>query len=221
VFDDQIGFIRCQFEELKRADPRLEQFGALWHRYVLQSPVTSDAIAAFERQHNVCLPDDYRAFLTKFAAGGAGPHYGLSAFPCHSNDIAKPFPHTQVWNDSSDFRPDSAEHKRWEEDYFSDAHIAGTLSLCQEGCGHVTLLVTTGDARGTIWCDSRVSDGGIYPLCRCESPSRREYGVPSLYDSSPQRRMTFLEWYMTWLDRTLEWVKLTAVSRRQSGPEYA
>jgi hypothetical protein len=56
----------------------------------------------------------------------------------------------------------------------------GTLALCHEGCGYLHLLVVSGTARGQMWLDATVSDGGYLPL---------EVG--------------FLDWYERWLDNAL------------------
>ncbi len=52
-------------------------FGALWHRWALDEPLTEEELAGLEGQIGVRLPEDYRTFLLRVAAGGAGPAYGL------------------------------------------------------------------------------------------------------------------------------------------------
>jgi hypothetical protein len=58
--------------------------------------------------------------------------------------------------------------------------IAGTLVLCDEGCGYLHLLIVNGPALGQIWLDGTVSDEGYAPL-----------------------GAGFLDWYERWLDDVL------------------
>jgi hypothetical protein len=101
--------------------------------------------------------------------------------------LRTPFPHTAHYDPDGDGevldsfdRIDAGGVTEAEADLCDARLRAGTLVLCDEGCGYLHFLVVTGPARGTMWIDSRCSDGGYGPL-----------GV------------TFLEWYERWLDDTL------------------
>ncbi|GHI10177.1 hypothetical protein Scel_84980 [Streptomyces cellostaticus] len=52
-------------------------FGALGHEWVVEDPLTQGELAELEAQTGVRLPEEYRTFLLRIGAGGAGPAYGL------------------------------------------------------------------------------------------------------------------------------------------------
>ena len=98
--------------DLKRRDPHFEVFGADAHRYELNPPLPVQQVAAFETQHRVKLPEDYRRFITEIGNGGAGPYYGVFRFGEHDDgddfrpwdggylvgDLSAEFPHQEEWN---------------------------------------------------------------------------------------------------------------------------
>lgn len=67
--------IRKDYYTLQSHGPAV--FGAKSHLYHLNDPLKIEAVEAFERKHNIELPEDYRRYLTEFAEGGAGPAYGV------------------------------------------------------------------------------------------------------------------------------------------------
>jgi hypothetical protein len=156
-------------------------FGASVHRFELGPPLNDDEVTAFEREHGVSLPEDYRAFITTIGnggpdrRGGAGPYYGLH--PLHAwatslrgrprqNTLATPFP---------------AEPGRWPFDPDDDDDpYCGALALSHHGCGYHSILVVSGSARG------RVADNGDPP----DGPA---------FTSDAD----FLGWYERWLDAVL------------------
>ncbi len=54
-----------------------EVFGAFGHRWLVEEPLTLGELAELEAQAGVRLPEEYRDFLLRVGAGGAGPAYGL------------------------------------------------------------------------------------------------------------------------------------------------
>ena len=64
-------------ETLRSLDPGFQRFGATAHRYAFHTPLSEEAVAAFEARYNIVLPADYRAFLREVGNGGAGPGYGM------------------------------------------------------------------------------------------------------------------------------------------------
>jgi hypothetical protein len=184
-------------EKLKAAKAKdVWPFGAEEHRFCLEPVVTEPEVADFEALWRIQLPAEYREFITRISNGGAGPAYGL--FPLDetlsnrgtklpADFLLSPFPYQTLYNPYED--PNLAEY--WErsrngkvtKDEYEGRklnEITGTLVLCHEGCGYLHLLVVSGAARGQMWLDATVSDGGYVPL-----------GVG------------FLDWYERWLDSAL------------------
>jgi hypothetical protein len=176
---------------------KFQPFGAESHGLRRRRRLTERQVAAFERRHAVTLPEEYRAFVTGVANGGAGPAYGLfslaeavTAEPrgrVPDDFLRTPFRHRRAYNPLDDPKFASfwrrVEDGEIEEDEADRRHLyqaAGTLVLCHEGCGILHLLVVTGPTRGKMWVDDRCDDMGLYPL---------EVG--------------FFDWYERWLDSTL------------------
>ncbi|GHO89406.1 SMI1/KNR4 family protein [Dictyobacter formicarum] len=187
---DRLNLIKEKLKSLKRQDTQFQTFGASEHTYELHPPLTPDEVSAFEQQHAIILPEDYRNFLLSIGNGGAGPYYGL--FPIHmynwelenvqDNFLALPFPHQKAWQPDSDVIDTEAVDEN--HTYFGNYWIQGAMRICHFGCGVYLLLVVTGPERGNIWFDDRASDNGIYPA-----------------------ESNFLTWYETWLEDSLQNVK--------------
>lgn len=177
--------LTTKLARLRLQDLSYQGFGAKEHRYQLKSRLTEPEIARFEEYYQITLPQDYRLFLQTCGNGGAGPYYGLKSLQdslagTGREFLVTPFPYAEAWNMAAD--------EATEDYYFADVHVTGTLSICHEGCGHEVLLIVSGPERGFLWGDSRVSDGGLYPL---NNPLTKN------------PRMTFLEWYQLWLQGSL------------------
>jgi hypothetical protein len=188
---------------LKRRDPGLQLFGAATHHYSLKACLPRAELEAFEGSIGITLPDDYRDFLLRFGNGGAGPGYGLlslkEAIHEFGNDplqsLARPF-----------IPPRSARTKVDDRAYPED----GLFPLAHMGCGHMWMIVVTGEARGAIWC---YQAGYDYDPASLELPAyppgatyeQRMEANDRLTDSllaDPSRRLSFWNWYIDWLDRT-------------------
>ena len=101
-----------RLRNLDRKDKKRQVFGAMGHNYVLNPPLDVSVIEAFELEHGVSLPEDYRQFITEIGNGGAGPAYGVFPFgkhdDCHDlrpweggylvGDVGKPFRFNKAWN---------------------------------------------------------------------------------------------------------------------------
>lgn len=192
---------RTSIEKLKRADAKLQVFGAGAHRWQVVPPLPEREIKAFEERYGIVLPEDYRSFIREVGNGGAGPYYGLYPLGVFSDvegldsadsigDLSRPFRHTEAWNldDQPDPRVDEEAYEAWTDRYFDSKWIDGAIPICHEGCNYYNLLVVTGPERGHIWVDGRSSDGGIAPAQR---------------DDIKGQRLTFLDWYQVWLEKVL------------------
>jgi len=172
--DDRARSIR---EKLRRAaSGSFRPFGSEAHQFRVLPPVAESELQAFERQHAITLPHEYRTFLAVVSRGGAGPAYGLIPFgdpraladPSRADFLRTPFA----------FSDAAGAGEPWADvDGYTETLLAGTLALCDEGCGYIHFLVCTGPTRGDMWIDAAVSDGGFVPL-----------------------RCGFMDWYERWLD---------------------
>jgi len=199
-------------KRLRRSDSKRSIFGSAAHDYELQPPLPLSAIEAFEREHGIRLPEDYRYFITEIGNGGAGPYYGLFPFGQDDDavsweegeligDVSRPFPHVEAWNlpdsfweqepDVSPDTPPEEEDRLWEEwdrleqeHYWHPSIINGAIPICHLGCALRQWLVVHGEQRGFVWNDFRADHRGIFPV-------RDEAG----------RQKTFSEWYLSWLDK--------------------
>ncbi len=198
--EKKIGDIRRKLSLLCRKDKGLKVFGASRHQYKLNSILSEEDIQNFEDRFSITLPEEYRKFLLCIGNGGAGPYYGLETLEDslyadldykHPNEFVNPsieFPFTAPWNMKfeADEKDDTA-YKDFEKEYFSEKWETGILRLCNYGCGVYLNLVVNGKEKGHIWVDDRGNDGGIYP--------------DIFFDQ--EERTTFLDWYLLWLDRSI------------------
>jgi len=65
---------RTYLSDLSRIAAKLNELGGL-----LNPPLTDDDVDEFEREYDVMLPADYRAFITRHGNGGFGPGVDLGA----------------------------------------------------------------------------------------------------------------------------------------------
>jgi len=190
----RIAGIPERLKAVKAKDPW--PFGAEEHCFRLEPVLSEQRVGDFEARWRIQLPSDYRDFIIQVGNGGAGPAYGM--FPLDetityraknlpADFLLSPFPYQTLYNPYEDpklaeYWERSRNHQITKEEYevrkFKE--VTGTLVLCHEGCGYLHLLVVSGAARGQMWLDATVSDGGYVPL---------EVG--------------FLDWYEKWLDNAL------------------
>ncbi|MFD7729694.1 SMI1/KNR4 family protein [Kitasatospora phosalacinea] len=209
--------VRERVTALRKAPRAGEVFGARGygsgHDFRLRAPLTGTEVAAAEAELGVRFPADYRGFLLRVGAGGAGPSYGV--FPlCRDEQgwhwldgearsdhafLTEPFPSAEQqarWTAEVDARepvaadfPDEASHlaayRAWNAEYerIDDLRTAGAVRLSDQGCGYYDWLVVTGPERGTVWADLRAGDGGLEPLTLPGGGARTSFG----------------EWYLHWL----------------------
>jgi hypothetical protein len=199
---------------IKAAISRLREtqanaFGYEEHGFRMNPVLSAAEIAAFERDHRIVLPSEYRQFITEVGNGGAGPFYGLFPLgvmddnfdqrPWQENDgfvgmLSTPFPFKEEWNDLTG-RPDEElatenpeeyekQIEKFCEKYWSSVLVNGAVPICHEGCALRIWLVVTGGEAGKLWEDGRSEYSGLRPV--------------RLADGSAA---TFSEWYEDWLDK--------------------
>ncbi|TWP52094.1 hypothetical protein FKR81_10955 [Lentzea tibetensis] len=191
--ENQISRIR---EKLARAaaDPALlESFGAQKHSYRLNPPLAEPDVAAFESEHGIVLPAEYRRFVIELGDGGAGPSYGVA-----------PLRESFDWDESPDgflaapshFAPGIAYPvDSWSDDL--DEPRQGSLAVVHHGCSDYTQLVVSGPGRGRLVTINL--DGWGRPVV-AEDPD-------------------FLSWYERWLDELLAGCTVTWFGRKLPGGE--
>jgi hypothetical protein len=198
--------LRAKLNQLRILDEHLQLPGANQHRYQLNPPIEEAELAFIEAQHGIILPNDYRQFLLSMGNGGAGPYMLLpleTALARYNRGLlAEPFPYTQWWNGMTppnwfdlNLSPDEMDQVQQEEGYNEPKHTQGTLHLAHEGYGYYVLLVVSGAERNHLWRDLRAGDAGIGPM--------------PLYTSD--QRLTFAEWYETWLNASLHQFGVTSL----------
>lgn len=148
--------VRTRIREMAARDQERTPFGSDTHRYELR-PVLPDAeIRAFEEEHGIRLPLDYRAFAAEVGDGPAGPAHGLLP-------LATPRPEAV---------DDRAVDGEWEADRLpgrlatrfpltapltgaiggrEEELTPGTLTLAEEGCGMYVRPIVTGPRAGEVW----------------------------------------------------------------------
>jgi hypothetical protein len=203
--------IRGDLQRLRIARPEI--FGASSHHFRLNAPLVEAEVRAFERQHAIQLPLEYRRFLIELGNGGAGPYYGvnplgavdgvdghMAAWGDFVGSLAEPFAFCQPWNDLTG-RPedtladsDEEEYERrlaaFERRYWHPSVMNGAVPICHKGCALRIWLVVSGAEAGNAWCDDRAECNGIAPVVT--------------HDGG---RASFGAWYTEWLDdaiRTIE-----------------
>lgn len=117
---------------------------ALGHDVIedLRPPLTGRALAEFEAAHSVCLPADYRAFLTEIGDGGPGPGYGMSR-------LGAPFPQTAL-DPGRLLRPDQ---------------VNSLVQISSLGCGMEWELVVVGPDTGNVWFHDEDGFAPCDPRC--------------------------------------------------------
>lgn len=209
--DLDVTTVRNALEALDRRDPKRRLHGAWEHVYQLNPPLPLGVLEAFEAEHGITLPEDYKYFLTTIGNGGAGPAYGLLSFGEYDEgvwsdgrlvgDVGQPFPYAAAWNLPESFwsqEPDlpsgtpveeedrllEAWHAIVEREYWNPQRMNGAIPICHRGCALRQWLVVHGLQRGYVWNDDRADCAGVSPLTDAE-------GQP----------MTFRDWYIDWLEK--------------------
>jgi len=195
----QLKSIIAKFKRARELDAR--PCGYEKHGWSLNAALALSEIQAFEQKYGFSLPSGYREFITEFGDGGAGPGYGMFSLseavgferlPEWERDaVTRTFPHVVAYNPendpaystyykSSDEQPITVSREDSLRYFYNMDVVAGTITLCDEGCNQFVRLVINGPSVGQMWMDESVEGEGFYPLGVC-----------------------FLDWYENWLDVTI------------------
>ena len=198
--------VRAAISRLRGLRPNV--FGSHGHGFQMNPVLSESEAAAFERDHGIVLPSDYRQFAIQVGNGGAGPFYGVFPLgfmddnfdqrPWQENDgfvgtLSEPFRFQEEWNDLSGYpeadlmKRDETEYERqigrFESKYWSSELMNGALPICHEGCALRIWLLLTGEQAGKLWEDRRSEYKGLRPVLLAGGSAA-----------------TFSEWYCEWLD---------------------
>ncbi|MDE7243160.1 MAG: SMI1/KNR4 family protein [Oscillospiraceae bacterium] len=191
--DQRIAQIMAKIDAL-----RDREFGITCGQWPVkwEPPASENEVAAFEKQHGIRLPEDYRRFITTAYSAGSQPFYGLIRFNKFHRELAsvleEPFPYTL---DNSIYflymtEEEMDEFYGGEDDEDDGDNVdCGLLPLCTEGCGMDSVLVVNSrdpDTYGTVWFYDLANDVGIIPL----------------YDEKTGKPFHFLDWLEYWAGRT-------------------
>ncbi len=201
---NQIERIKVKLRLAKNTDSFLEVFGALSHKYILNSPIKPRELNNFEKRYNITLPKDYKSFLTEIGCGGleyknsvvgnsgAGPDYGLYTLgnpfqfivdPTLKHLEKEPFFNEntteEIWQKIYDEMDDNISDKAY------DIEIAkaysGILNIGHSGCSGYLSIVLNGKNKGRV----------------IQTYDEIEY-CPHFFNET-----NFLDWYENWLDRII------------------
>ncbi|MFF3673193.1 SMI1/KNR4 family protein [Streptomyces sp. NPDC002120] len=154
-------------------------------RHELRAPLPEAEVRAFEAEHGIRLPEEYRTFVTTVGDGPAGPGHGLMPLVTPRPEADDDWAVDGEWED--DRRPGRLaapcpireprafdENRRFDE---REGLTLGTLVLTEQGCGTYTRLILNGPLAGQVW--NLDQDFGT---CLPESPD-------------------FRTWYTDWLEK--------------------
>jgi HEAT repeat protein len=185
--DSQIARVKQKLAHLQDTwQTRLNEFGVpnefsvKKHQFRMNATLSEGDLQAFETDHGIRLPEDYRAFLSAIGNGGAGPYYGINSLDKwasgpeeldgealrQSCPLSEHLPRTTEWEQ---MLPPGVQNP-----------YQGTITICDLGFKGYTgygLLIVSGPARGRV----------VYIDIDMDPP----YFL---------REPDFLSWYERWLD---------------------
>ncbi|QDY79361.1 SMI1/KNR4 family protein [Streptomyces qinzhouensis] len=216
MIDQQWNGVRQRVAALGTRPSSGEMFGSLGHGWALEDPLTDDDLAELEAQIGVRLPDDYRNFLTRVSAGGAGPAHGLfpvrriqgrrhwegdGADSADPAGLARPFPDHGPAPEALEAllaeRPREEDFEEIED--FDDAFEAwderwGALMFAPERTAGAVVISHLGCAQREWLIISGTHRGTVWSDCRVDDTDL----VPLLDGTG--KPLTFARWYLNRLE---------------------
>jgi hypothetical protein len=176
--------------------------------FVVGPPLAEGELEAIEREYEVTLPPEYRAFLARFGDTSVGPCFrrvkeGLSARSKNRFPLDEPLfgtlspahqrlPQEMQWDDYGQLL------KIWESISKED----GVLGISGYGCAIYGVLILNGPYRDKVWIQS--GDAAYYGPFGGSEPLHDESWPPDWKATEHPREYSFLEWYESWLNVRLK-----------------
>lgn len=166
------------------------------------------SIAAFEREHGINFPNQYRSFLATFGNTNVGPSLHFNnheeaitpdsrlPFPLKSPFLGacsiahQAIPQSQQWDDL----------KRLMTEWDSIPKTQGVLNIADYGCALYCVLILNGPYSGHVWVLS--GDAAYYGPFGGSEALHDELSTAWTPTDTPED-YTFFEWYEHWLDSAL------------------
>jgi len=186
------------------------------HDFVVGEPMAEEVLHAIERQYQVTLPDEYRAFLRRFGDTTIGPgnrfrriREGLTDRSRQSFPLVKPFlgtcspsyqrlPNQQQWVVFKDLL------EQWQRIPRED----GVLCISDYGCSMYGVFVLNGPYCGQVWM--LAGDAAYYGPFGGSEPLHDESALADWLPTETPREYSFFEWYESWLDVRIKMAGLLA-----------
>jgi hypothetical protein len=199
-YKNQIQRIKTKLEAARKADKKLEVFGAKSHRYRIGRPASEREVCEFEERYSLVLPGCYRAFVTAVGNGGpsyrgsaAGPFYGIyplgefvdeildnPALFLNRPAIIEPDMTDEEWSTITGRINDDETISGEEYDEELGKIYAGLLPIGSQGCSYLHALVLNGPY-----------EGRVVNLDLDQQKPRFAF------------ERNFLDWYERWLDEVI------------------
>lgn len=186
------------------------------HDFAVGEPMAEAELLAIERQYQVSLPAEYRAFLGRFGDTTVGPgnrfrrvREGLTAGSKEPFTLAKPFLGT-----CSPSHQRLSNERQWEafkgllEEWERIPKGNGVLWISDYGCAMYGVLVLNGPYRGQVWF--LTGDAAYYGPFGGSESLHDESAAADWTPTEEPREYSFFEWYEGWLNVRLKMAGLLA-----------
>jgi hypothetical protein len=186
------------------------------HGFITAPPTREEELEQIEREYELSLPPQYRAFLRRFGDTDVGPgncffkvRAGLTAASKRKFPLADPFlgccsPDHQWLSKAAQ----QERYKQLDEEWDRIPKEDGVLSISDYGCALYAKLILAGPFRDRVWFLS--GDAAYYgPFGGSEA--LHDENAPGEWEPTAARRdYSFLEWYESWLEGQLKTAGLVA-----------
>ena len=180
------------------------------HDFVIGAPMRDAEIQAIEREYEVSLPAEYRAFVQRFGDCNIGPgnrfrrvREGLTQGSRQPFPLARPFlgcyspSHQRLSNDRQ-----LDEFKDLLKQWTAIPKDHGVLSISAYGCEIYGVLILNGPFCGQVW--TLAGDATYYGPFGGSEPLHDESALANWKPTDTPQEYSFFEWYGNWLNVKLK-----------------